>query len=62
MGDYLRRAKVAGRTWPVRETIDDAGLERRLFPAPPSLAEEGARPPCPKAGLCDYSGLKGSDE
>ena len=40
VGEYLRRAKVAGRTWPVRETIDDAGLERRLFPAPPSLADE----------------------
>ena len=36
VGEYLRRAKVAGLSWPVPETIDDAGLERRLFPAPPS--------------------------
>ena len=36
VGEYLRRAKVAGLTWPVPEAIDDAGLERRLFPAPPS--------------------------
>ena len=36
VGEYLRRAKVAGLTWPVPETIDDAGLERRLFPVPPS--------------------------
>ena len=36
VGEYLRRAKVAGLTWPVPETIDDAGLERRLFPGPPS--------------------------
>ena len=35
VGEYLRRAKVAGLRWPVPETIDDAGLERRLFPAPP---------------------------
>ena len=35
VGEYLRRAKVAGLSWPVPETIDDAGLERRLFPAPP---------------------------
>jgi len=36
VGEYLRRAKAAGLTWPVPETIDDAGLERRLFPGPPS--------------------------
>ena len=33
VGEY-RRAQVAGVSWPVPETIDDAGLERRLFPAP----------------------------
>ena len=31
VGEYLRRAKVAGVSWPVPEAIDDAGLERRLF-------------------------------
>ena len=37
VGEYLRRAKVAGVSWPVpAEAIDDAGLERRLFPALPS--------------------------
>ena len=36
VGEYLRRAKVAGVSWPVPEAIDDAGLERRLFPALPS--------------------------
>ena len=35
VGDYLRRAKVAGVSWPVPESVDDTGLERRLFPAPP---------------------------
>jgi hypothetical protein len=33
VGDYVRRAAVAGLTWPISEEIDDAELERRLFPA-----------------------------
>ena len=37
VGDYLRRAKVAGLSWPLPESVDDARLERRLFPvSPPS--------------------------
>ena len=36
VGDYLRRAEVAGLTWPLPDSVDDAGLERRLFPTPPS--------------------------
>ena len=35
VGEYLRRANAAGVSWPVPEAIDDAGLERRLFPALP---------------------------
>ena len=35
VGDYLRRAKVAGLGWPLPESVDDTGLERRLFPLPP---------------------------
>jgi transposase len=34
VGEYLRRAGVIGITWPVPEDIDDAELERRLFPVP----------------------------
>ena len=30
--EYVRRAQAAGITWPVPEGIDDAELERRLFP------------------------------
>jgi transposase len=30
----VRRAGVIGITWPVPEAIDDAELERRLFPVP----------------------------
>ena len=35
MGDYLRRAKVAGLSWPLSELFDDARLEHGLFPVPP---------------------------
>jgi transposase len=31
VGDYLRRASVAGLSWPMPDEIDDAELERRLF-------------------------------
>lgn len=36
--EYVRRALAAGITWPVPEGIDDADLERRLFP----VADDGA--------------------
>ena len=32
VGEYVRRAAVAGLTWPILDEIDDAELERRLFP------------------------------
>ena len=44
VGEYLRRAKVAGLSWPVPESVDDAGLERRLFPAPPPSRAERPLP------------------
>ena len=44
VGDYLRRAKVAGLSRPVPESVDDTGLERRLFPAPPSSRTERPLP------------------
>ena len=34
VGEYVRRAGVIGITWPVPDAIDDAELERRLFPVP----------------------------
>ena len=30
--EYVRRAAVAGITWPMPDEVDDAELERRLFP------------------------------
>ena len=31
VAEYVRRAKVAGITWPIPDGIDDAALEGRLF-------------------------------
>jgi transposase len=44
VSDYLRRAKVAGITWPVAESLDDHALEVALFPPPP---ESDTRRPLP---------------
>ena len=33
IGDYLLRAKTAGLTWPLPESMDEAALERLLFPS-----------------------------
>ncbi len=35
VAEYLRRAEVAGVSWPLPEGLDEAALERRLFPPPP---------------------------
>ena len=32
VGEYVRRAAMAGLRWPIPDEIDDADLERRLFP------------------------------
>jgi len=32
VGEYVRRAAGAGLSWPIPDEIDDAELERRLFP------------------------------
>src|SRR5487761_2182096 len=34
VGEYVRRAAAAGLSWPIPDEIDDAELERRLFPPP----------------------------
>ena len=43
ISDYLKRAGNAGIAWPVAAEIDDAALERRLFPSM-DLVAEVARP------------------
>jgi len=45
IGEYVRRAGVIGITWPVPEEIDDAELERRLFPV------AGDRTAAPRAAI-----------
>ena len=35
VGDYIRRAKVAGLSWPLPEGLDERTLEARLFPGEP---------------------------
>ncbi len=42
--EYLRRAGTAGVSWPLPEGLDEAELERLLFPPPPS---KGRRIPEP---------------
>ena len=32
VSDYVQRAVIAGLAWPLPEGLDDAGLERRLYP------------------------------
>ncbi len=36
VGDYLRRAKLAGIGWPLPAGMTELALEARLFPSPPS--------------------------
>lgn len=43
VAEYLRRAAVAGITWPVPPELDDAALERQLF-TPPFASTEALRP------------------
>jgi transposase len=42
VGEYVRRAAVAGLSWPIPDEIDDAELEQRLFP-PTDAVSSAAR-------------------
>ena len=42
VGEYVRRAAMAGPSWPLPDEIDDAELERRLFP-PAAAGSSAAR-------------------
>ena len=37
---YLSRARMAGLGWPLPVGLDDAQLERLLYPPPPAVASE----------------------
>jgi transposase len=46
VADYVHRAAAAGLTWPLPEDLDDAELERRLFPSADTLPELRPQPDC----------------
>jgi hypothetical protein len=50
VGDYLRRARVAGLDWPLPAGLSDVELERPLFPGEASRAPH--RPPPDWLGPC----------
>ena len=41
---YVRRAPLAGLTWPLPEGLDDGSLELLLFPAPTAASQSDRRP------------------
>jgi hypothetical protein len=41
---YVRRARLAGLSWPLPEGLDDEGLELLLFPAPTAASQSDRRP------------------
>ena len=46
---YLERAAIANLSWPLPESLDDAQLDRLLFPpAPATVTDEGHRQPKPQ--------------
>jgi transposase len=47
--EYVRRAEAAGIAWPVPAGIDDADLDRRLFPSPAEV---------PKRAEPDWSAIQ----
>jgi transposase len=51
VGDYLRRATEAGLSWPLPADLDDARLERLLFPPPPDL-------PAASRGIPDWARIQ----
>jgi transposase len=51
VSEYLRRASEAGLTWPLPANLDDAHLERLLFPPPPAL-------PANARGIPDWAAIR----
>ncbi len=37
VGEYVRRAQLAGLSWPLPGGLDDGQLEARIFPSSPTL-------------------------
>lgn len=45
VAEYLKRAEAAGLWWPLPESLDDAELEKRLFPPPVTIPAEARAVP-----------------
>ncbi|MCP5346311.1 MAG: IS21 family transposase [Pseudomonadales bacterium] len=52
VSEYLRRAESAGLRWPLPDDLDEARLERLLFPPPPDL-------PAQQRGIPDWANIHG---
>ena len=52
VSEYLRRAELAGLRWPLPDDLDEARLERLLFPPPPDL-------PAQQRGIPDWANIHG---
>jgi transposase len=40
VGEYERRLRAAGPSWPLPASLSDVELERRLFPPPPAVPRD----------------------
>src|SRR5438552_3912009 len=60
VGEYIRRAATAGLSWPIPDEIDDAELERRLFPPPDTALGGQGRPGNGRALRSDHEGKAAS--
>jgi hypothetical protein len=55
---YVRRARLAGLSWPLPEGMDDEGPELLLFPAPTAASQSDRRPATgPRLALCGVTVL-----
>ncbi len=60
VGEYLRRASDAGLSWPLPQELDDAQLDRLLFPPTPKLCADHRKhePAGSKLDVFLYQGAK----
>src|SRR5467141_2245422 len=66
-GACLRRAREAGVGWPLPDDLDDAALERRLYPVPTTTAkdwcrERAQREASPTAAIIDSQSVKSAEK
>ncbi len=59
VADYLSRAEAAGLQWPLPDDLDEADLDRLLFPEPTPVPRGAARPMPDWNWVHDELGKKG---